>query len=61
MPIISDEWPGLSAFFKRREEILIPSKTEDVVEILREMPDSERRAVGDRDAIECLPRIGPLG
>ena len=47
-PIISDEWPGLSDFFEPNEEILVASKTEDVLEILRVLPESERRAVGDR-------------
>ncbi|MFN2475465.1 MAG: glycosyltransferase [Chthoniobacterales bacterium] len=47
-PVISDEWPGLSEFFKPNEEILVASTTEDVLEILRTMPDSEHRAIGDR-------------
>ena len=47
-PIISDAWPGLSEFFKPGEEILIAERTEDVVEILRSMPEGERRAIGDR-------------
>jgi spore maturation protein CgeB len=47
-PIISDEWPGLGEIFRPGEEILIATSAEDVVEILRSMPESERRAIGDR-------------
>ena len=39
---------GLSEFFPPRKEILIVSRTEDVLEILRQMPESERRAIGER-------------
>ena len=46
--IVSDAWPELSEFFKPGEEILIPRCPEDVVEILRGMPESERHAIGDR-------------
>lgn len=48
VPIISDDWPGLSDFFKPREEILIASTTEDVLEILGDLPESELRAIGAR-------------
>jgi spore maturation protein CgeB len=47
-PIISDNWPGLDEFFTPGEEILIAGSAEDVVEILRSMPETERRAIGDR-------------
>ena len=47
-PIISDEWPGLSEFFAPGEEILISRRTEDVLEILREMPQSDARAIAAR-------------
>ena len=47
-PIISDNWPGLNEFFEPGKEILIAETSEDVVEILREMPETERRAIGDR-------------
>ena len=47
-PIVSDEWPGLSEFFTPGEEILIARSTEDMLEILREMSDSDARAVGER-------------
>ena len=47
-PIISDEWAGLSELFTPAEEILIASTTQDVVEILREMPESDAREIGRR-------------
>jgi spore maturation protein CgeB len=47
-PIVSDEWPGLSDFFKPGEEILTARTTEDVLAILRDLPESERRAIGER-------------
>ncbi|MBA3882874.1 MAG: glycosyltransferase, partial [Chthoniobacterales bacterium] len=47
-PIITDKWPGLTEFFQPGEEILIAERTEDVVEILREMPEGDRLAMGER-------------
>ena len=47
-PIISDEWAGLSEFFTPVQEILIARSTEDMLEILREMPESDARAIGER-------------
>jgi len=47
-PIISDEWDGLSDFFTPGEEILLARTTEDVLEILGEMPESDARAIGAR-------------
>jgi spore maturation protein CgeB len=47
-PIISDDWPGLSEFFTPDEEILIARTTEDVLEILGEMPEGDARAIGER-------------
>ena len=47
-PIISDEWAGLSELFEPRREILIASTTEDMVEILQEMPESDAREIGHR-------------
>ncbi|MFL6539509.1 MAG: glycosyltransferase [Chthoniobacterales bacterium] len=47
-PIISDAWAGLSELFTPDEEILIARTTEDVLEILRDLPEGERRAIGAR-------------
>jgi spore maturation protein CgeB len=47
-PLISDEWDGLGELFTPGEEILIARTTEDVLEILRDMPESDARAIGAR-------------
>ncbi|HSH37878.1 MAG TPA: glycosyltransferase [Chthoniobacterales bacterium] len=47
-PIISDDWAGLSELFEPAREILIASTSQDVVEILREMPESDAREIGRR-------------
>jgi spore maturation protein CgeB len=43
MSIISDAWAGLGELFKPGEEILIARTTKDVLVILRQVPESERR------------------
>jgi spore maturation protein CgeB len=48
VPIISDHWSGLEEFFVPGEEILVPSGTDDVLSILKEMPEDERRAIAGR-------------
>ncbi len=47
VPIISDWWAGLDAFFTPNEEILIARDARDVLRLLRAMPDARRRAVAD--------------
>ena len=47
-PIISDSWPGIEEIFDAGKEILLPQTTEDVVRILTETSDAERRAIGQR-------------
>ena len=47
-PIISDEWAGLDEIFTAGEEILTARTSEDVLQILREMPESDARALGER-------------
>jgi spore maturation protein CgeB len=47
-PIISDWWPGLDAFFALDEEILVARSTGDVLRYLREIPEEERQAIGQR-------------
>jgi spore maturation protein CgeB len=48
VPIISDSWPGLDEFFVPGEEILISAGPEDTLRYLREVPEPERRAIGER-------------
>ena len=53
-PIISDAWEGLETFFTPGEEILISRSPEDTLRYLREMPEEERRAVGERARVRVL-------
>jgi len=46
-PIISDRWPGIETIFKPSRELLLASSPNDVVEILRDMPEERRRAIGE--------------
>jgi spore maturation protein CgeB len=47
-PIISDFWEGLDTFFELDREILLTHSPEDTLRYLRDMPEAERLAVGDR-------------
>ena len=47
-PIISDAWDGLDAFLTPGREILLARSSTEVLEILREMPERERLALGAR-------------
>ncbi len=47
-PIISDYWQGLEFFFELGLEILVSHSSADTLRYLREMPEAERLAVGDR-------------
>lgn len=46
VPIISDRWPGIDDVFTPGEEILLVEKGSEVLEILNDMTDDERRALG---------------
>src|SRR5205823_316951 len=48
VPIISDCWMGLDEFFDPGSEIFVARSTKDVLEILHDIPERERRAVGER-------------
>jgi spore maturation protein CgeB len=47
-PIISDNWPGLGTFFRIGEEILTAKTPGEVLQYLRDVPEHERRALGER-------------
>jgi spore maturation protein CgeB len=47
-PLISDEWPGLSEIFEVNRELLIGKSTEEVLDILTDLPDHERLQIGLR-------------
>lgn len=46
--IVSDNWPGLDAFFHPGEEILLPTSAGDVVRYLTEYSDGELQQIGER-------------
>jgi spore maturation protein CgeB len=46
VPVISDPWSGLDAFFVPGEEIWVVSSTEEVVQILATCDDEQRDAMG---------------
>lgn len=54
VPIISDNWPGLSEFFRPRSEILIAENGRDVRALLAEMPEEERRGIGEAARLRVL-------
>jgi spore maturation protein CgeB len=53
-PIISDAWEGLETLFADGSEILVASTPRQVVEWLVDMPESERRRIGDRARARVL-------
>jgi spore maturation protein CgeB len=44
--IVSDNWPGLDAFFEPGREILLPASAEEIVRYLGELDECELRAIG---------------
>jgi spore maturation protein CgeB len=48
VPIISDYWEGLETFFAFDTEILVARCAEDTLRYLREIPEEQRRAIGER-------------
>ena len=48
VPVVSDRWPGLEAFFVPGEEILVADRTEDVVRLLDEGGGERLRELGER-------------
>jgi spore maturation protein CgeB len=47
-PIISDRWTGLESLFVPGEEIFLADSPAEVLRLLRELPEDERRRVGER-------------
>lgn len=48
VPIVSDWWEGLDSILAQDLEILVARDADQVLEILRDLPDSERSAIGER-------------
>jgi spore maturation protein CgeB len=47
-PIISDHWEGIESVFEPDREILIARSSSEVLQWVRDLPESERRAIGRR-------------
>src|SRR5690606_25282236 len=47
-PVVSDWWEGLDDILVPGDEIIIARSSADVLSALRDIPDEERRAIGDR-------------
>jgi spore maturation protein CgeB len=47
VPVISDVWPGIEAFFAPGKEILLAHEPGQVMDWLRRMPETTRRAIGE--------------
>jgi spore maturation protein CgeB len=54
VPVISDVWPGIEEFFEPGREILLARDGEDVLEILKSLPEPERVAIGARARARVL-------
>jgi spore maturation protein CgeB len=48
VPVISDRWPGIETFFEPEREILLADDTDTVIDYLETIPETERRAIGQR-------------
>lgn len=53
-PIISDAWEGLDSIFTPGREIMIARTGDDTLGFLRELPDDERIAIGERARARVL-------
>lgn len=55
-PILSDRWDGLETFFRPGRDILLPEGPNEVIQILRDMPEARRRAIGTGGAARIRDR-----
>jgi spore maturation protein CgeB len=54
VPIVSDAWDGLGDFFEIDSEILVARSADDVLSVLQETSDAERRTIGERARARVL-------
>jgi spore maturation protein CgeB len=54
VPIISDVWPGIETLFEPGREILLASRTSQVLTCLHDLPDRQRRAIGQHARARVL-------
>jgi spore maturation protein CgeB len=45
-PLLTDPWPGLAAFFEPGREILTVQEPTEVLALLKDLPESDRRRLG---------------
>jgi spore maturation protein CgeB len=53
-PIISDAWEGLETVFRIDSEILVASSARDVLEWMVDLPEQQRRDLGERARVRVL-------
>lgn len=53
-PLISDSWPGLETLFTPGREILLSRHACDTLEFLRDLPEADRRELGERARARVL-------
>jgi spore maturation protein CgeB len=53
-PIISDHWAGIETILKPGREILIARSAKEALEYLRDIPEPERRKIGERARARVL-------
>lgn len=59
VPILSDCWPGMEAFFEPGREILVAASAAEALEILRRAPERELRAMALRARRRMLAEHTP--
>jgi spore maturation protein CgeB len=47
-PVISDYWPGLETFLEPGREVLVAGSSQECLQYLRNLPEEERAAIGQR-------------
>jgi spore maturation protein CgeB len=55
-PIVSDVWDGLETLFTPGREIILAETPEAVLTALRDLPEGERRAIGEAGRVRILAR-----
>jgi spore maturation protein CgeB len=53
-PIISDQWRGLALFFTPETEILLSGSPKQTLRYLRQIPEADRRQIGQRARMRVL-------
>ena len=58
-PIVSEPWEGLDSFFEPGREILIARSTDEVMQCVRDIPEDQRRAIGEAGRRRVLAEHTP--